>query len=171
MPNSRELIDHKTAVQEARGEALTSLFDLEVSRLRAIVRKYIINCTLGPSTWFWDVRKRRVVTVVYLVGQHSTPEADSTECCWTCAALQHVLPVVASFGLSPEVSSCQRIIGACRRQRTRDSRATEVDEVWMPIVFVHRKGTPPNGESCELKCIATFRSLMEQIGVELSSEW
>lgn len=165
MLKTKNLTEEWNVVQRAGERTLTPAFESEEHRLRQFVAMYAIGCTLGSNTWIWDVQKRRVVTVLQLVGQHASQNSGGLQCCCTCVALEQALMALAAYGMPLEASGCQHIIGASHTGHAEDDLAGAVHQVGLPVSFIHRTSKWPDDPLCSLKCVAEFRSGMERFGL------
>lgn len=159
------LMDQGKAAQRASEEGPTTAFESEERRLRQFVAIYAIGCTLGPDTWISDVQKRRVVTVLQLVGQHASQYSGSLQGCSTCLSLEQALLALAAYGMPLGANGCQHIIGASHLAHAQDYLAGAVHKVSVPISLIHRISRWPEDASCESRCVAEFRSRIGWFGV------
>lgn len=165
MTESDSVLEEGTVVHTQDKVVLMPGFESEEHRLRQFVGLYAIACTVGPDTWISDVRKRRVATVLQLLGQHASRYSGGLQGCSSCISLEQALLALAAYGMPLEANGCRHIIGASHTAHAQDYLAGAVHKVTVPISFIHRISRWPDEASCSLKCVGEFRCRIGRFGI------
>lgn len=108
----------------------------------------------------WDVWKRRLVTVIELVGTHPL-DSRQHQHCPRCAVIKQTLRELVFFALPPQGGCCQHIIAAFR---TEDDLSAREHRITLPLILIHRTAAHAD-DSPGGKCVGEFRSHLQWFGV------
>lgn len=162
MPETASLLDGCDAVEKTAQETLTWSSDSHAKRLRALAELHDVTFHVQRNLWFWDVQKRRTVTVAYLVGTH-TRGLHTRQGCSHCAAIAQVLTDLMVCAVPPQGNRCQHMIGVARFDHGEDDLCGNVHEVSLPVILIHRLAL--NDHSCGSRCVEELRAHLKRLCV------